>query len=194
MGQVLEIRWHGRGGQGAKTAAILLGESAAAAGKHAQAFPEYGPERMGAPVLAFNRISDEPITIHCHVQKPKYVVVLDPTLIGKSDFTDGMPQDGSLIVNTGESPAVMRRKLKMDGNPRRIFTVDANKIAEQTIGRQIPNTPMLGAFVRVTGLLELDDVVEDSRRKLEKKFRSKPEVIEGNLNAIRRAYEEVLAE
>ncbi len=194
MGEVLEIRWHGRGGQGAKTAALLLGESAAAAGKHVQAFPEYGPERMGAPVLAFNRISNEPITIHCHVQKPRYVVVLDPTFIGKSDFTDGMPEDGALIINSGEVPAVLRRKLKMEGNPRRIFTVDANKIAEETIGRPIPNTPMIGAFVRVTGLLELDQVVDDSRRKLEKKFRNKPEVIDGNLNAIRRAYEEVRAE
>lgn len=187
----MEIRWHGRGGQGAKTAALLLGEAAAAAGKYVQAFPEYGPERMGAPVLAFNRISDEPINIHCHVQKPKYVVVLDPTFIGKSDLTNGVPEDGAIIVNSGEAPEMIRRKLKLEGDPRRVFTVDANKIAVETIGRQIPNTPMIGAFVRVTGILELDDVVEDSRRKLEKKFRHKPEVIEGNLNAIRRAYEEV---
>ncbi|MDI3280289.1 MAG: 2-oxoacid:acceptor oxidoreductase family protein [Bacillota bacterium] len=191
MGELLEIRWHGRGGQGAKTAAQLLGESAAAAGKYIQAFPEYGPERMGAPVLAFNRISEEPITIHCHVKHPRYVVVLDDTFVGKVDFTDGVPPNGALIINTALSPAEMRRRLQLEGNPIRVWTVDATKIALETIGRAIPNTPMMGALVRATGILKLEDLIEDTRRKLEKKFRHKQEVIAGNLEAIRRAYEEV---
>lgn len=191
MAEYLEIRWHGRGGQGAKTAALLLGESAAAAGKYIQAFPEYGPERMGAPVVAFNRISDEPITIHCHVKEPKYVVVLDSTFVGSVDFTDGMPEDGVLVINTDKSPAELREKLGLTESGIKVFTVNANKIALDHIGRAIPNTPMMGALVSATNLLKLEDLLEDTKRKLEKKFRNKPEVIEGNLEAIRRAYEEV---
>lgn len=191
MEELLEIRWHGRGGQGAKTAALLLGESAAAAGKYVQAFPEYGPERMGAPVLAFNRISDEPITVHCHVEHPKYVVVLDDSFTGKIDFTDGVPPDGAIVINTDKSPAEMRKRLNLEGSSIKIYTVNATQIALETIGRAVPNTPMLGAMIRATGILKLEDVLEDTRRKLEKKFRTKQELIAGNLEAIRRAYEEV---
>src|SRR4030042_6040815 len=100
MARLTEIRWHGRGGQGAKTAALLLGEAGRGQGKHMQAFPEYGPERMGAPVQSFNRISDEPITLHCHVTAPQVVVVLDPTLIGTVAVTQGLPADGTIIINT----------------------------------------------------------------------------------------------
>ncbi|HHY99059.1 MAG TPA: pyruvate synthase [Firmicutes bacterium] len=192
MQDLLEIRWHGRGGQGAKTAAILLGEAAAEAGKYIQAFPEYGPERMGAPVLAFNRISDSPIRLHCHVEKPSIVVILDPTLVGKTDVTGGVPEDGIYLVNTSLSPAEIRVRLNIEGG--RIFTVDATQIALDAIGRDIPNTPMMGALIKATGILDLESFVTDTRRKLEKKFRSKPEVIEGNIQAIRRAYEEVRGE
>lgn len=192
MSQVLEIRWHGRGGQGAKTAAILLGEAASSAGKFVQAFPEYGPERMGAPVLAFNRISDEPVRVHCHVAHPRIVVVLDSTLIGKNDVTAGVPEDGVYLVNTNLSPAEMRAKLKVRGG--KVFTVDATQISIDTIGRAIPNTPMMGALIKATGLLTLEEFVSDTRHKLEVKFRSKPEVIEGNIRAIERAYQEVQSE
>jgi len=192
MGKLTEIRWHGRGGQGAKTAALLFGDSALAEGKFVQAFPEYGPERTGAPVQSFNRISDEPITVHCHVKAPEVVVVLDPTLIGPVDVTAGLPEGGTIIVNTALAPSEMKKTLNANG--RRVFTVDASTIARETIGRDIPNTPMLGALVKATGLLNYQTLMEDTRAKLEVKFRNKPEVIDGNLKAIERAYIEVKGE
>lgn len=189
MGKLTEIRWHGRGGQGAKTAALLFGDSALAEGKYIQAFPEYGPERTGAPVQSFNRISDEPIRVHCHVKNPNVVVVLDPTLIGTVDVTAGLSEDGIILINTAAPAKEMKKKLGSDGF--KVFTVDASTIARETIGRDIPNTPMLGALVKVTGLLSYDTLMNDTRAKLEAKFRNKPEVIEGNLKAIERAYNEV---
>ena len=189
MAKLTEIRWHGRGGQGAKTAALLFGEAVLGQGKYMQAFPEYGPERMGAPVQSFNRISDEPITLHCHVTSPQIVVVLDPTLIGTVDITHGLPADGTIIVNTGEQASKFREMLKLDG--QKLYTVDASKIAQETIGRNIPNTPMMGALAKATGLLDFKNMLDDTRKKLEKKFRSKPEVVEGNVKAIQRAYNEV---
>jgi pyruvate ferredoxin oxidoreductase gamma subunit len=189
MGKLIEIRWHGRGGQGAKTAALLFGEALLAQGKYIQAFPEYGPERMGAPVQSYNRISDEPITVHCGVTNPQIVVVLDPTLMDTVNVTQGLPDDGTIIINTDQPASKFRKRLGLNG--QQLYTVDASRIAMETIGRNIPNTPMMGALVRVTGLVDLEELLEDTRKKLEKKFRSKPEVIEGNLLAIRRAYEEV---
>jgi len=189
--KLTEIRWHGRGGQGAKTAALLFGDAALAEGKYIQAFPEYGPERTGAPVQSFNRISDEPITIHSQVKSPGVVVVLDPTLIGAVDVTAGLAPDGVIIINTN-SAAALRDKLNLNG--RKLYTIDASKIARETIGRDIPNTPMLGALVRVTGLLSYETVMDDTRKKIEQKFKNKPEVIEGNLKAIERAYNEIQSE
>lgn len=189
---LIEIRWHGRGGQGAKTAALLFGDAALGEGKYIQAFPEYGPERMGAPVQAFNRISSSPITLHCHVTSPSVVVVLDPTLIGAVDITAGLPDDGILIINSPVTPAEYRKKLNLKG--RKLFTVDASKIAKETIGRDIPNTPLMGALVKVTGLLNFKTMLDDTKGKLEKKFRNRPEVVEGNLKAIERAYQEVKSE
>jgi len=195
MNEMLEIRWHGRGGQGAKTAAILMGEAAAASGKYVQAFPEYGPERMGAPVTAYNRISDEPITVHSGVTNPKYVVVLDATFIGTVDITEGMDDDGTIIINTPEPAAQIRQKLDLTGKEKvSVSTVDATRIAMECIGLLKPNTPMLGALARTSGALALDDLLADTRRKLEKKFRDKPEVIDGNIKAIERAYQEVSGE
>ena len=192
MAKLTEIRWHGRGGQGAKTAALLFGEAALSEGKYIQAFPEYGPERTGAPVQSFNRVSEEPIRIHCHVKSPDVVVVLDPTLIGPVDITSGLKDDGVVIINTAASASEMREKLGLNG--QKVFTIDASKIARETIGRDIPNTPMLGALVKATGLLTYKTVMEDTRKKLEKKFRGRPEIIEGNLKAIERAYSEIKSE
>jgi len=189
MAKLTEIRWHGRGGQGAKTVALLLGDAALSEGKYIQAFPEYGPERTGAPVQSFNRISDEPITIHCHAKNPDVVVVLDPTLIGPVDVTAGLAPDGVVIVNTGMSAAEMKKKMNL--GDRKLYTLDASAISKETIGRDIPNTPMLGALAKVTGIIKHETLVEDTRKKLEKKFRNKPEVIEGNIKAIERAYNEV---
>jgi len=186
---IIEIRWHGRGGQGAKTAALLFADAALSEGKNIQAFPEYGPERMGAPVQSFNRISDDPITLHCAISDPQYVVVLDPTLMSSVNVLAGVPDSGKIIVNTGKSPDEIRKELKM--TKVKVYTVDASKIAMETIGRDIPNTPMLGAMAAATGLLNFERLMKDLEQKLGKKFASKKEIIAGNLNAVRRAYEEV---
>ncbi|MGA2091345.1 MAG: 2-oxoacid:acceptor oxidoreductase family protein [Endomicrobiales bacterium] len=186
---MIEIRWHGRGGQGAKTAALLFAEAALATGKYIQAFPEYGPERMGAPVQSFNRISDSPITLHCGLHEPSYVVILDPTLMDSVPVADGLKKDGKVIVNTSFSSADIAKRLGINAN--QVFVVNASKIAQETIGMNIPNTPMLGALVKVIGTLDLNGVLEDTKHKLEQKFRHKPQVIEGNLESIKRAFNEV---
>ncbi len=185
-----EIRWHGRGGQGAKTAALLLADAALGSGKYVQAFPEYGPERMGAPVASFDRISSKPILLHSAVTNPDVVLVLDPTLIESVDITEGVLDDGIVIINTEKSPADIRKELNITGKIK-VYTVDASKISKETIGRDIPNTPLLGALLKVTGMLDFKETIEDTRKKLEKKFKSKPEVIDGNIKAIERAYNEV---
>ncbi len=192
MAEILEIRWHGRGGQGAKTAANLLAEAASAAGRYIQAFPEYGPERMGAPVTSFDRISDEPIRIHSGVTDPDVVVVLDATLIKSSDVTSGLVSDGPIIINSDKDPATIREQMGIEGF--RVYTVDANEISTETLGRRIPNTPMLGAVMRATGILEFDAFMENMESELKKKFGGRPEIVKGNLEAIRRAYEEVQSE
>ncbi|HAW50493.1 TPA: pyruvate synthase [bacterium] len=186
---MIEIRWHGRGGQGAKTAALIFAETALESGKYIQAFPEYGPERMGAPVCAFNRLSDKPINIHCGVKSPNIVVVLDPTLVDTADVTSGMPDDGILLVNTESMPPDFRKEKKIEKG--KIFTVDASKIAIETIGRDIPNTPMLSALARVSGLIDQERLISYTEKKLGKK---KQDLIKGNIEAIKRAYNEVKGE
>lgn len=192
MSTLMEIRWHGRGGQGSKTASILLGKVASDAGMNIQAFPEYGPERMGAPVLAYNRISDENLTVHCQIEEPQIVVVLDPTLIGTVDVTAGLPEDGLILVNSDSDPATIRKKLNLKGG--RVFTVDANLISEEEIGRTFPNTPMLGALVKVSGVMDTETFLSFIKEEFSKKFSDKKEVIAGNLRSIERAYEEVTGE
>jgi pyruvate ferredoxin oxidoreductase gamma subunit len=189
MQQMTEVRWHGRGGQGAKTAALLFAEAALEQGKHCQAFPEYGPERTGAPVKAFDRISEDPIYLHCDVKAPQLVVVLDATLMREVDVTEGLSENGRVIVNTHRSPADVAKQLGLPAE--RVFTLDASGISLATIQRNIPNTPMLGALAKLTGMLDFERLMEETKHKLEKKFARKPEVIEGNLAAMRRGYEEV---
>jgi pyruvate ferredoxin oxidoreductase gamma subunit len=192
MKEIFEIRWHGRGGQGAKTAALLFGDACLSTGKYIQAFPEYGPERMGAPVASFNRISSSPIRIHSGIENPDVVVVLDFSLIEQINVCEGLDEkEGILLVNSPLSPEEIKEKIKFKG---KIYTVDASKIALETIGRNIPNTPMLGALVRVTGILTIEELLKDTEKKLQIKFRNKPEVIKGNLEAIQRAYNEVKGE
>uniref|UniRef100_A0A7C4CAS2 Pyruvate synthase n=1 Tax=candidate division WOR-3 bacterium TaxID=2052148 RepID=A0A7C4CAS2_UNCW3 len=190
MSKVLEIRWHGRGGQGAKTAALLFGEAALDTGKFVQAFPEYGPERMGAPVQAFNRLSEEPIRSHSGIKSPKIVVVLDPSLIEPAKVTTGLAEDGILLVNTTEAAEDLRKRLGLPATVK-VYTVDASRIALEEIGKDVPNTPMLGALVKVTGLFELEPMMEAIRHKLETKFRGREKLVESNLKSIRRAFEEV---
>ena len=191
MPQMTEIRWHARGGQGAKTGSLLLAQAAAMEGKYSQGFPDYGPERMGAPMRGFTRISDEPIRVHCAISEPGMVVVLDDTLLSSVDVVSGTPvDDGLLVVNTLKSAADVRSELKLEG--RKVFTVDATGIAIGEIGRPIPNAPMLGALIKVADLLSLETVKGQIKKKFSHGFR--PEVLEGNLRAIQRAYEEVVGE
>lgn len=189
MGKMIEIRWHARGGQGAVTAGKLLAETALGAGFYFQAFPDYGAERMGAPIRAYTRLSDSPITLHSPVLEPDVVIVLDPTLLGVVDVTEGLKENGVLLINTTESPDEVRKRLNLEGKNIRIFTVDASTIAIQELGREITNTPMLGAFCVATGLLDLNKIVEQVRKDFGKKLR--PDVVEANVRAIQRAAQEV---
>jgi len=190
MKKITEIRWHGRGGQGAKTAALLLAGAALDEGKYIQGFPEYGPERMGAPMQSFTRISESPITIHSHVSSPDAVVVLDSTLLEMVNVTEGLSDEGVILVNTSQSPQQIREKLGL--KKAKVFTVDATSISLETMGRNLPNTPMLGALIKATSLLKVDTVISNIEKKLGKKYNRK--VVEGNIRAIKRAYEEVKGE
>jgi pyruvate ferredoxin oxidoreductase gamma subunit len=190
MKGLTEIRWHGRGGQGAVTAAKMTAELALGQGKYFQAFPEYGPERSGAPIVAFTRVSDEPIQLYSGIEHPDIVVVLDPTLLSVVDVTKGAPDDAIVLVNSDLPPAQLRERYGMKG--RRLFCIAATKIATETIGRPIPNTPMVGALTRITDLFPVDKVVDFLRADFGKKF--SPRVVEGNITAITRSYEEVQGE
>ena len=189
MGKMVEIRWHGRGGQGAKTASLLLADAAFNTGKFIQGFPEYGPERMGAPITAYNRISDEKIKIHSNIYEPDYVAVVDESLITSVDVTAGLKESGGIIINTDKSPEEVKKYLK--GYKGKVCTIDARKISEETLGKNFPNTPMLGAVVAVTGIMEREKFLEDMRGSFKHKFATKPEVIEGNMKAIERSMQEV---
>lgn len=189
---LVEFRWHGRGGQGAKTACLLLADAAFAAGKFVQGFPEYGPERMGAPITAYNRISDTRCTVHCNIENPDYVVVVDETLLDSVDVTNGLQTDGAVIINTPKAPAEIRRKLR--GWKGRVCTLDARKISEETLGRNFPNSPMLSAAVKVSGVLEKEQFMGDMEESFHHKFATKPQVVAGNMSALRKSWEEVQAE
>jgi len=187
--KIIEIRWHGRGGQGAKTASLLLADVAFSTGKYVQGFPEYGPERMGAPITAYNRISDERCTVHSNIYDPDYVVVVDATLLSAVDVTKGLKAEGAIIINTGKSPEELRPLLK--GYKGRVCTVDADKISVETLGRNFPNVPMLGALVKVSKLIPEKVFIEDMEGSFKHKFATKPQVIEGNMRALERSMREV---
>ncbi len=186
-----EIRWHGRGGQGAKTAATLVAQVVLKEGKFSQGFPEYGPERMGAPIKGYTRISDGKISSHCNIANPDIVVVLDVTLLDVVDVCEGIESDGILLLNTPETPAEVKASVKMPKGVK-VATVDANTISREEIGRQIPNTPMMGALVKVSDILKLETLEDDIRHKFEKKFGEK--IVQGNIKAVQRAFEEVTVE
>ena len=189
LNDAVEIRWHGRGGQGAKTACLLLADVAFSSGKHVQGFPEYGPERMGAPITAYNRITDEHCKVHSNIYTPDYVVVVDETLLKSVDVTSGLKETGALIINTKKSPDEVRTMLK--GYKGRVCAVDAEKISMETLGRNFPNTPMLAAVVKVSNVIDQERFIKDMRESFEHKFASKPNVIEGNMKALVKAMEEV---
>ena len=187
MSNGFEIRWHGRGGQGAKTAALLLADAAFTTGKYVQGCPEYGPERMGAPITAYNRISDQPIRVHSNIYTPDLVAVVDETLLHSVDVTDGLKEDGAVIVNSPKSPEEIRPMLK--GYKGKVYTVDARKISVEALGKYFPNSPMLAAAVAVSGIMEHDAFISEMRNSYQHKFAKKPEVIDGNMLALQLTYD-----
>ncbi len=189
MENMIEIRWHGRGGQGAKTASLLLADAAFNTGKYIQGFPEYGPERMGAPITAYNRISSSPITIHTNIYEPDYVVVVDDTLLESVNVTGGLKKDGAIIINTTKDIEYLKKVLK--GYEGSVYTIDARKVSLEALGKYFPNTPMLAAIVKVSGVMTEQAFLEDMQGSFKHKFAKKPEVIEGNMKALELALKEV---
>ena len=186
MSSGYEIRWHGRRGQGAKTAALLLADVAFKTGKYVQGFPEYGPERMGAPITAFNRISENPIRVHSNIYTPDLVVVVDETLLHTVDVTAGLKEEGAVLVNTSMTEGEVRTLLK--GWQGKIYTIDARKISLECLGKYFPNSPMLAAAVAVSGVMEKEEFIADMEASYHHKFAKKPEVIEGNMKALKMTF------
>lgn len=189
MKDLIEIRWHGRGGQGAKTASLLLADAAFNTGKYIQGFPEYGPERMGAPITAYNRISNLPITLHSNIYEPDYVVVVDDSLLSSVDVTNGLKLEGAIVINTTKQANDLKELLKDYSGD--IYTIDAKKISIEALGNYFPNTPMLAAIVKVAGIMPDEVFISDMENSFKHKFAKKPEVIEGNIKAIKIALKEV---
>lgn len=188
MSELVEIRWHGRGGQGTVTAAKVLADACLSGGRYVQAFPEYGPERAGAPLRAYNRVGSKELRLHCPVMHPMVVSIVDATLLDAIDVTEGAVKDAVFIVNTSKDPKEIRKKLKATPE-QKVFTVNATDIAIECIGRPLPNSPMLGALSKATGLVSLESLLEDVRKSFGKKFSQK--IIDGNLEAVNRGYQEV---
>ena len=182
----IEIRWHGRGGQGAKTAALLLADVAFKTGKHVQGFPEYGPERMGAPITAYNRISSDVIRVHSNIYDPDFVAVVDETLLHTVDVTAGLKKEGAIIVNTAKSKEEIMPQL--NGYEGRVVTIDARTISEEALGKYFPNSPMLAAVVATTGVMPKETFLQEMRASYKHKFAKKPEVIDGNMKALEMAF------
>lgn len=189
MGKMVEIRWHGRGGQGAKTASLLLADAAFSSGMYVQGFPEYGPERMGAPITAYNRIGDEPIRIHSNIYEPNFVVVVDETLIKAIEVEKGLKEGGAIIINSERTPEELRAELR--GYTGRLYTCNAKKISEECLGKYFPNTPMLGAVVKVSELIPEAEFIKNMEESFKHKFSTKPQVLEGNMCALKRSMDEV---
>ena len=187
MSNMVEIRWHGRGGQGTVTAAKVLADTCLSGGRHVQAFPEYGPERAGAPLRAYNRVSDKELRMHCPVLEPKVVSVVDATLLDAINVAEGALDDAIFVINSKADPKAVRAKLGAKAT-QRVITVDATKIAIDCIGRAMPNSPMLAAVCSATGLVTLDHLLDDVRKSFGKKFSQK--IIDGNLEAVRRGFQE----
>lgn len=189
MKKLTEIRWHGRGGQGAKTASLLLADVAFSTGMYIQGFPEYGPERMGAPITAYNRLSNEPLRVHSNIYEPDFVAVVDDTLLESVDVTAGLKEEGAIVINTKKDPKELLPLLK--GYKGKIYTIDAAKISLECIGKNIPNTPMLAAMVHASKVMDEKLFLDNMRASFKHKFATKPEVVEGNMKALSMALEEV---
>jgi len=189
MKKLTEIRWHGRGGQGAKTAALLLAEVAFNTGKHVQGFPEYGPERMGAPITAYDRISSNEIRVHSNIYEPDYVAVVDDTLLHAVDVTKGLKEDGAILINTEKDKSEILPLL--NGYKGKVYLINARKVCMKTLGKYFPNTPMLAGMVKISGVMEEESFLEEMKTSLQHKFARKPEVLEGNMQALKQAFSEV---
>lgn len=190
MKNTVEIRWHGRGGQGAKTAALLLADVAFKTGKYVQGFPEYGPERMGAPITAYNRISGDAITIHSNIYYPDYVAVVDDSLLESIDVTHGLKEEGAVIINTERSKEEILPLLH--GYKGAVYTLNAKDISIRALGKNYPNSPMLAAVVAVSGVMPQKEFLREMKASFEHKFAKKPEVIDGNMKALELAFAEVV--
>ena len=186
---IMEIRWHGRGGQGAKTASLLLADAAFMAGKYVQSFPEYGPERSGAPITAYNRISDERCSIHSNIYEPDYVVVVDETLLESVDVTAGLKEDGAIVINSAKSGEELRPLL--NGYQGKVYTVDAGTLSRKHLGNYFPNTPMLAAIVAISECVEPEAFMKDMAEAYSNKFADKPQVIKGNLGCLEETMQSV---
>jgi pyruvate ferredoxin oxidoreductase gamma subunit len=198
---MIEIRWHGRGGQGAKTAALLLADVGFSAGLYVQGFPEYGPERMGAPITAYNRLSKDEIRVHSNIYDPDMVVVVDETLIKTVGVADGLKPGGKLLVNSNRAPADVLADFGAagtsgdsgaSGERGEVYVIDAVDIAVRTIGRPMPNAPLLAAAIRLSGIMEKDEAIAAMKEAFTEKFHSKPDVIDGNMAAVTEAWSSVL--
>lgn len=189
MDNTVEIRWHGRGGQGAKTAALLLADVAFKTGKYVQGFPEYGPERMGAPITAYNRISDAPVTIHSNIYDPDYVAVVDDSLLESIDVTHGLKRNGAVIINTEKKKEDIMPLLH--GFEGAVYVLDAKAVSMKALGKNYPNSPMLAAVVAVSGVMPKKDFLREMQASFAHKFAKKPEVIDGNMRALELAFAEV---
>lgn len=188
LGYPLEIRWHGRGGQGAVTAAELLAETALGLGRYVQSFPQFGSERRGAPIAAFTRIDEKEITLYCTIREPNVVVVLDPSLLDLPPTTARLRDDGLLLVNSPSPPAAIRAALGRQTGT--VGTVPATAIAVEHLNRPVTNTAMLGAFLAATGMLPLEEALGHLREAFAKSY--DPSIVEGNLAAMREAYHRVV--
>lgn len=189
MSEIKEIRWHGRGGQGTKTAALLLADVAFNTGKYVQGFPEYGPERMGAPITAYNRISEDKIRVHSNIYEPDFVVVVDETLLDTIHVTKGLKKEGAIIINTDKTSVEIKKYLR--NYEGKVYTIDAKKISQEALGKNFPNTPMLAAVVKIANVMDTEKFMDEMQHSLEHKFSSKPEVVNGNMTALKKALQEV---
>ena len=189
MSKAVEIRWHGRGGQGAKTAALLLADVTFNTGKYVQGFPEYGPERMGAPITAYNRIGDEPIRVHSNIYYPDFVVVVDDTLLEAVDVTKGLKKEGAIVINSARPAEELLPYLK--GYEGKVYSIDARTVSIEALGKYFPNSPMLASIVKVSGLMEEGKFLEEMENSFKHKFASKPEVVAGNMKALTLALQAV---
>ena len=190
MDNLVEIRWHGRGGQGTKTASLLLADAAFNTGKYIQGFPEYGPERMGAPITAYNRIGNKPITVHSNIYEPDFVVVVDDTLLEAVNVTAGLKEDGAIIINTTKDDEYLKSKL--NNYKGSIYKIDARTISEEALGKYFPNTPMLASIVAISQIMSKEDFLNDMVASFKHKFAKKPEVIEGNMKALEMAWDQII--